>query len=113
MNDYYDKSNTWETRRQKLIELLTVFHYSVELKDLMRLLEYSNKKEMLNDVASVAKILKIKGINLVAIPPICLSCGFSFPIKGFQLKIPSKCPKCRRERVRWPSIKVINNSNRK
>ncbi len=111
MNEYYDKSNTWETRRQKLIELLTVFHYTVDLKDLMRLLEYSNKKEMLNDVSRVAKSLKIKGISLVATPPICQSCGFSFPIKSSQLKIPSKCPKCRRERVKWPSIKVIESTS--
>ena len=101
-----DDSNTWQTRRQKLIKILKEYSYSVDLRSLMKELEYSSKRAMINDIMSIAKTLKNEGIQLVISPSSCNACGYVFRHKKTKLKIPSKCPKCREQRIEWPSIRI-------
>ena len=101
-----DDSNTWQTKRQKIIKLLKEYSYSIDLKDLMKDLEYSNKKNLINDVMSISKTLRNEGLQLVISPSSCKACGYVFRHKKAELKIPSKCPKCREQRIEWPSIRV-------
>ena len=103
-----EESNTWDTRRQKLIKLLTVQKAIIDLRSIMREMEYPNKKALVNDVQSIAKTLKNEGQTLVVKPPSCMACGYTFHVKKEMFKIPSKCPKCREQRINWPSIKVVN-----
>jgi len=78
----------------------------IDLRSVMRELEYSSKKILINDIISIAKTLKNKGLQLTISPPSCKACGYVFRHKKTVLKIPSKCPKCREQRIEWPSIKV-------
>ena len=101
-----ENSNTWLTRRQKLMKILKEYSYSIDLRSLMRELEYSNKKNLINDIMSITKTLRNEGLQLVISPPSCNACGYVFRHKKTELKIPSKCPKCREQRIEWPSIRV-------
>lgn len=102
MND----SNTWETRRQRLIRLLTVQKFEIDLKLIMKEMEYSHKRVLINDIISISKTLKNEGKYLVINPPSCAACGYIFQSKLTSLKIPSKCPKCREQRIYWPTIRM-------
>ena len=101
MND----SETWETRRQKLIRMLTIQEETIDLHFLLKELEYPNKRSLLKDVNSVVKTLKSKGITLIFSPPTCIACGYVFQLKAKELKIPSKCPKCKQQRIEWPLLR--------
>jgi len=101
-------SDTWETRRQKLIKFLTIHKSTIDLKSILRELEYSNKRALIEDIMSITKTLKSKGIMLTVEPPSCIACGYIFQQTINHLKIPSKCPKCKQQRINWPSIKIIN-----
>jgi len=99
--------DTWETRRQKLIKLLVEEKLILDLRSILKELEYTSKKSLINDVQSIAKTIKNSGRTLIVSPPSCIACGFKFQIKRGQLKIPSKCPKCRQQRIDWPTIRVL------
>lgn len=87
--------DTWETRWQKVMNLLEIQRRILDLSQLMREMEYSSKKALLNDIMSISKTLRNKGKNLIIESPSCIACGFVFQIKGKNLKNPSKCPKCK------------------
>ena len=99
--------DTWETRRQKLIKLLVDEELVLDMRSILKEFEYSSKNTLINDIQSITKTLKNEGKAVVVNPPSCIACGFKFQIKRGQLKIPSKCPKCRQQRIDWPSIKVL------
>ena len=99
-------SDTWETKRQKLISFLVIQNDTLDLRQIMREMEYSSKRALLNDIMSISKTLGNMGKYLIFDPPSCIACGFVFQIKGTNLKIPSKCPKCKQQRISWPLIKV-------
>ena len=94
-----EDSNIWLTRRQKLINLLKEYSFSIDLRSLMREMEYSSKRILINDIMSITKTLKNEGLQLVVSPPSCNACGYIFQHKKTLLKIPSKCPKCREQRI--------------
>ena len=100
------ESDTWETKRQKLINFLVNQNATLDLRQIMKELEYPSKRALLNDTMSISKTLRNKGKHLIILPPSCIACGFVFQIKETNLKIPSKCPKCKQQRISWPSIKV-------
>ena len=101
-----DDSNTWLTRRQKLMKILKEYSFNIDLRSLMRELEYSRKRILFNDIMSITKTLNNEGLQLSISPASCKACGYIFYHKKTLLKIPSKCPKCREQRIEWPSIKV-------
>ena len=100
-----EDSDTWETRRQKLIRMLTDQEETIDLRFILRELEYPNKGSLLKDINSVIKTLKSKGVMLFITPPTCIACGYVFQVRTKELKIPSKCPKCKQQRIAWPVIK--------
>jgi len=101
-----NNSNIWETRRQRLIKVLKTQNILLDLRNIIKELEYPNKRALIEDIKSIAKTLKNEGIQLKINPSSCASCGFIFKQKFDSLKIPSKCPKCKQERINWPSIEV-------
>ena len=101
-----NESNTWETRRQKLIRILTDQKATLDLKSILKELEYSSKKALLNDIKHISKTLKNDGKVIKIQPPYCIACGFVFKQNIKTLKIPSKCPKCREQRISWPMIEI-------
>ncbi|MBY8981765.1 MAG: transcriptional regulator [Candidatus Lokiarchaeota archaeon] len=102
MNDF----ENWKTRREKLLERLENMKEIQDLRSIMREMEYPNKKVLISDIAHVAKSLGKEGKQILVLPSSCGLCGYIFNQKGFELKIPSKCPKCKGERINWPSLKI-------
>ena len=96
----------WNTRREKLMSMLTEDEIELDLRLIMRELVYPNKRLLINDIHSIEKTLKNQGIRLEIKPASCGLCGFVFKQKEFDLKIPSRCPKCHKEKIEWPSVKV-------
>ena len=101
-----EANEDWETRREKLIKMLTVDNEILDLHSILKELEYPNKKVLINDIKSISKSLKSKGLILKFSPPSCIACGYVFRLKRNEYKIPSKCPKCKKERIDWPFIKI-------
>ncbi len=98
--------NKWKTRRQRLLSILEDTVEINDLKALMTQMEYPNKKSLINDIAHIAKTIISEGRQIFVLPASCSACGYIFRQKGFELKIPSKCPKCKEQRIDWPSLKI-------
>ena len=101
-----DNSEIWKTKRQKLIKTLKTNRFSIDLRNIMKEFEYPNKKSLIKDITSISKSLKNDNLRLIVSPPSCIACGYVFRLKKNVLKIPSKCPKCKEQRIEWPSIKL-------
>jgi predicted Zn-ribbon and HTH transcriptional regulator len=95
----------WKTRRQKIKNML-LDGQVLYLKSLLTELQYISKRVLLGDINSVANTLKNDNIKIQVEPALCLACNFSFKKKDFEIKIPSKCPKCKKQRIEWPSIRI-------
>ncbi|MEJ2248407.1 MAG: transcriptional regulator [Candidatus Lokiarchaeota archaeon] len=100
------EENTWKTRRQKLIEILKEEKEITNLKEIMGMLEYFSIKRLVKDIRSITKTLQGEGYTLLASPPQCSDCHYFFPKKNSKFRIPSKCPKCKSERILMPKLKI-------
>ncbi|MFX1237867.1 MAG: hypothetical protein ACFFAS_05170 [Promethearchaeota archaeon] len=101
-----DNNNEWETKRHALIRILTQYGSISDLKAYMKEMEYSNKRQLITDIISISKSLKKQNKILKILPASCVACGFQFVQKKNEFKIPSKCPKCRQQRIEWPSLRL-------
>ncbi|TFG27859.1 MAG: transcriptional regulator [Promethearchaeota archaeon] len=101
-----DDSVIWETKRERLIRILKDNQVSIDLRSIMKEFEYPSKKSLIRDITSIAKTLKNDDLRLIISPPLCNACGYVFRLKKDALKIPSKCPKCKQQRIEWPSIRL-------
>lgn len=66
-------------------------------------IERSDAQSLYEDLEHIAKSLRGKGRVLLMIPPTCKSCGYVFRDLS-KPKRPSKCPKCRSERITNPQF---------
>lgn len=95
---------SWDTRRERIIKMLNTSE-PVSLDDLCGELGEFDKKIILEDLHHIALTLKRMDGKLVMLPPTCLSCGFVF--KDLKKpKMPSRCPKCKSERITQPSFQI-------
>lgn len=100
-----ETASTWRTRRQRLVALLEEGG-PVDLEFIMREFEYAHKRHLLADVNRVAKAMRQRGRSVLVQPPWCAGCGYQFRLKDGQLRVPSRCPKCKAERVQWPHLRL-------
>ncbi|HHI01383.1 MAG TPA: transcriptional regulator [Thermococcus litoralis] len=92
------------TRRQKIIKLLEERDYSVsELATLLDMRGKGSRKVILEDLRTIAGIVKREGKVLLIQPAQCKKCGFVFKP---EIKIPGRCPKCRSEWIEEPRFKI-------
>lgn len=92
------------TRRQKIIKLLEKRDYSVsELAMLLEMRGKGSRKIILEDLRTIAGIVKREGKVLLIQPAQCKKCGFVFKP---EIKIPGRCPKCRSEWIEEPRFKI-------
>ena len=61
-------------------------------------------KQQVDDLNHAIKSLKGKGIKFKINPSRCKKCGFGFKQDKLEIKIPSKCPKCKSELIESPII---------
>ncbi|MEM3563716.1 MAG: hypothetical protein QXR19_10835 [Candidatus Jordarchaeaceae archaeon] len=94
----------WDTRREKIVKLLSTGE-PVSLDELCRMLGVFDRKIVLEDLSHIAQTLKKKNIKLVMLPPSCLKCGFVFKDLS-RPKLPSRCPKCKNERISQPIFQI-------
>jgi transcriptional regulator len=87
------------TRRERIIELLELGKYTP--KDLARLLEVK-VVEVLDDLEHVRKSI---GKKLEIVSAFCSACEYTFEDRK-RLNTPSRCPKCRAERVSGPWLTI-------
>jgi predicted Zn-ribbon and HTH transcriptional regulator len=102
-NNSQDLGPQWETKRQKILGMLEVCGV-LDLEILKTELEYMSKSSLLEDINSLAKTIEQKGMQLLVDPSWCINCGFKFEVSKKGLRIPSKCPKCKQQRIAWPKI---------
>ncbi len=92
------------TVRQQLVSLLELGGYSFE--DLRRQLGTA-KAALEEDLRHVEKSLRAAGRRLEVQPARCLACGFLFRDRAEKhFHPPSRCPKCRSERVEEPRFSM-------
>ncbi|GBC59904.1 transcriptional regulator [Desulfonema ishimotonii] len=92
------------TARQQMTDLLTGDEYDArELSQQVRICE----KEVYDHLVHIAKSLPRRKQKLRVTPPVCLSCGYRFRDRTRFTK-PSRCPKCKSERIDSPRFEIIN-----
>lgn len=101
-----------KTTREKLIEIF-LNNPGVEftLSDLLSLLALSEKdaKRLLGDINHIAKTVRRMTENSAYIamrPPMCRDCGYIFKDLDTARK-PSRCPRCKSERITQPSFILV------
>jgi hypothetical protein len=91
------------SRRERIIELLTATEEPMDVGEIARELGLDPREaaSIYEDLEHIAHSLKNSGFVLLVQPPTCKSCGYVFrDLK--RLKKPSKCPRCRSERIYPP-----------
>jgi len=92
------------TRRQRIISLLESADYSPsELVLALGLRGKGAEKMILNDLKAIRNTLKREGKVLLIMPAECRNCGFRFRP---DIKVPSRCPRCKSEWVEEPRFKI-------
>ena len=92
-----------ETIRQQMIRLLSTDVCSArDLSQMLRIQE----KEVYSHLSHIARSVVSQSHRLVVIPSRCLACGHIFD-KRTKLTKPSRCPRCRGERIEHPKYQVV------
>ncbi|MEM0345073.1 MAG: hypothetical protein QXE91_05300 [Thermofilaceae archaeon] len=91
------------SRRERIIEILSSTDRPLDINQIAALLGLSPREagSIYEDLKHVAKSLRTSGKVLLMVPPTCKTCGYVFKDLD-RPKKPSRCPKCRSERVSSP-----------
>ncbi len=94
----------WDTRRERITRILSMGE-PISLDDLCLELRVFDRRLILEDLYHIAQSLRKTEKSLIMSPPTCSNCGFVF--KGLKKpKIPSRCPKCKSERITSPFFQI-------
>jgi len=91
-----------QSLRQQLLEALREGSFS--LRDLSGMLS-ATEREIAAHLEHVRRSARTKGERFVIQPAECLSCAFVFEQRT-RMTTPSRCPKCRAERIEPPRFGV-------
>jgi len=92
------------TRREKIKRILQDGRFA-DIDELIMELEIFDKRILINDIQHIERSLKRLPQKLIMTPAQCQECGFTFDKK--RIKYPSKCPKCKGQRILSPQFKII------
>lgn len=105
-----------ETTRERILSYLFQNQgREVSLQELMQALSLRRDEldKLLEDIGHAAKTLKRQSggkFQLLMRAPFCRSCGYVF--KDLEkARIPSKCPKCKSERIAPPAFMLVEKSS--
>lgn len=91
-----------ETRREQLLSLLTERPHTVqELATLFGVTEKTIEKDLFHLQQSLRRNRRLA---LYVLPARCTRCEFEF--RATSLKTPSRCPKCKNERIQPAKVKI-------
>jgi len=104
-------SEEYLTLREKIEKILIETKEPLTVSQIISLLglDPRDKKLVYNALEHIAKSIRRKSrekLVLAMIPPICRKCGYVFKDLDKPRK-PSKCPKCKSERITEPKFKII------
>jgi len=101
----------FSSTRERIVELLTKSDEPLTIDEIADSLglDRSKRSEIYEHLTHIAKSVKQKGLILVMVPPKCKSCGYVFKDLTKPRK-PSKCPRCRSERIYPPRFKILPRS---
>jgi predicted Zn-ribbon and HTH transcriptional regulator len=91
------------TRREKIKKILQEDRFT-DIDELILELEIHDKRILINDLQHIERSLKRLHQKLIMKPAQCQECGFIFDKK--RIKYPSKCPKCKGQRILSPQFKI-------
>jgi predicted Zn-ribbon and HTH transcriptional regulator len=95
-----------ETVRERLIKVLLASSEPLTIYQLQALVETDLKpNELYDELEHVRKTLKRRGYRLDVVPATCKKCGYQFTDRE-RLKKPSRCPRCKSERIDQPRFYV-------
>ncbi len=96
--------DSWGTRRERIVETLRESESPLSVEQIAQILELDSK-EVMKDLKHIVRSLHKSKWQLVMIPPKCLRCGYVFSLE--KPKKPSKCPRCKGERISSPLFKIV------
>ncbi|MEZ0319336.1 MAG: transcriptional regulator [Pyrobaculum sp.] len=98
-----------ETVRERIIKVLVEAKEPLTVYQLQALVETDLKpSELYDELEHVRKTLKRQGYRLEVVPAVCKSCGYEFRDRE-KLKKPSRCPRCKSERIEPPKFYVTSS----
>jgi len=105
-------SSLKETLRERIMKLLMETKHPLSAKDIiyeLGLNPSTSEREIYQHIQHIAKSIRRRSGGKYAvfmIPPQCRSCGYVFKDLD-KPKKPSKCPKCRSQRIEPPRFKIM------
>lgn len=107
----FTKVVEFKSLREKITKLLRESEEPLSVNDILYYfeLEPSRRSEVYSHLSHIARTVRqqSKGSEtLVMISPRCKVCGYIFKDLDKPRK-PSKCPKCRSERIEIPKFKIV------
>ncbi len=89
-----------ETRREKIIKILSETEEPLTVDELAFYLHEEDRRSIIEDLEHVAKTVKKNGMVLLMEPARCNKCGYVF--RTARVKPPSRCPRCKSEWISPP-----------
>ncbi|RLG79778.1 MAG: transcriptional regulator [Thermoprotei archaeon] len=104
----------FETLREKIVDILIKAEEPLSVSQIASLLGLSSREErtIYTALTHIAKSVRRKSkgkLQLVMIPPVCKKCGYVFKHLD-KPRRPSKCPRCKSERIEEPKFKIIGEN---
>ncbi|RLG90644.1 MAG: transcriptional regulator [Thermoprotei archaeon] len=105
-------NNQYLTLRERIMKLLMESREPLSVDEIAAILGLSPRdKHLVYDALThIAKTIKRRSggkLELVMIPPTCKKCGYVFKDLKKPRK-PSRCPRCKSERINPPLFKIIS-----
>ena len=101
--------SSWEERRKKLLAILSDHEDGITIRDVMDQTEYLTPKDLVIDLKNLSPSLRNEGRIVMIRPAECLRCGFVFKQSEYDEKVPSKCPRCKEQKISLPSVKIAED----
>ncbi len=93
-----------KTVRQRIAEYLENMKDAKSITEIARITGSDRSENVVDDINHALKSLKMKGVMFKIMPATCRKCNFIFKPTKLEVKVPSKCPKCKGELINPPII---------
>ncbi|MFX1486163.1 MAG: transcriptional regulator [Promethearchaeota archaeon] len=96
------------TRREQILQILREANKWVRVKDICSKLGILDEQGVYDDLKHIAKTVSTQTNRkqfISMLSPRCINCGYEFR-KIKEPRCPSKCPKCRSERIDPPAFRL-------